>query len=287
MLLVRSFALLVSGFLLFAAPLYIRAQQRSQTPGARQPAPQPTPAPQQTPGSREGTAPGSGSGPQEQRSWRAQVSNDIPPTISLRARETPLTEIAAELGNRLRATMQLSPLMQRQRITVQFSDLPLETALRLLAPQVFIDYEIRSDVSALPKPLGVYLYAANEAPPPLNAVVRNSAQAILIEGHTDEGVDDAPEQDRPLRVDYANGRLSVRARQQPVTAVLFEIASKMGIPFEMRGDASNPITLEMNEASLEEVIRALSPNILLYARADLQTAQNQPIRLVLLPAARQ
>jgi hypothetical protein len=255
-----------------AAPSLRAQQPRTQAPAAKPAAP----APQ-------------GQKAKEQPTWRLRVTKDVPALFSLKSKDAPLTEIAAELKKEVEIPFLLSPVMQKQRVTADFAGQPLEAAVRLLAPQVFIDYEVSGDPSAPQRPVGVYLYAFNEAPPERTAVVKGGSEAMLIEGHTEEGTEGyekAREQaDVPLRVKFEQNQWSVRARKQPLTVVLYEIAGKIDIPFEMKYDSTELIDVDFNNYTLDQVVRSLSPNVKLYVRTNLLTYEMTPLRLVLLPPA--
>ena len=165
--------------------------------------------------------------------------------------------------------------MAKQRVTLDFAGLNLEATMRMLAPQVYIDYVAGgSDIE--PKPLAIYLQALNERPPSANATVHGSSEAILIEGNTEEGTDgDAQkkEEEDPLKVAFANNQLSVRAHKQPLSVVLYKIANEIGVPFEMRYESPEIIDIEFNNYSLDQAVRSLSPEVRSYYRQDLQTFQ--------------
>jgi hypothetical protein len=57
--------------------------------------------------------------------------------VSLKADKAKLSEIAADLAKRLGVKVILGPNMQKEAITVEFADLTLEPAMRLLAPRVW------------------------------------------------------------------------------------------------------------------------------------------------------
>jgi hypothetical protein len=160
--------------------------------------------------------------------------------------------------------------------------------LRLLAPQVYIDYELSSDDSKPPKAIGIYLQGMNEPPPAEAAVVKGDSQAILIEGNTEDGLDESTARDeekQPLRVAVEKNQISVRARKQPLTAVLYEIASKVDIPFEMKYESTELVDVDFNNYTMEQAVRTLSPNIRLYQRTNLTNYEVRPLRLVLVPPA--
>jgi hypothetical protein len=230
---------------------------------------------------------------QEQRkpSFLLRVSKAQPRSITLKAEKVPLPEIASAISSKLGVPVILSELMRKQKVTIDFESLGLEPAMRLLGPQVFIDYEINGDVLVQPKPLSVYVYAYNETPPSLSATVKSNTDTILIEGDTEEGTDQAQKasdskDDEPLQVKYDKQLLSIRAKKQPLTAVLAELAVTLGIPFELRYESREIVDKSFSNYRLEDAIQELSPNIRFYLRSDLQRAESIPLRIVLVAPAK-
>lgn len=204
--------------------------------------------------------------------------------IDLNANSAQVAEIAAKLSKEFDIPVLLSPVMQKARVSIEFDGMPLEGAVRLIAPQPYADYEISGDGSTMPKIVALYLYALNEPPPSESAVVRGDSEAIVISGDTEEGTEreaKKDEQEKSLSVKLERNQISVHARKQPLTAVLYEIANKVDIPFEMKYDSSEVVNVDLNNATMEQVVRTLSPNIRLYQRTDLQTYETRPLRLVL------
>ena len=139
--------------------------------------------------------------------------------ISLRAENAKLTDIAADLARKLKAPVALSPVMQKQRATIDFADVVLEPAMQLLAPVVYIDYEIDSAPGAYPRPVGIYLSAHNEPEPAINANVRSTSQAFVISGNTES--EDSSEED-DIQISYRNGKLTLKAKDQPLPGRSFQ-----------------------------------------------------------------
>ncbi|HEX7317798.1 MAG TPA: hypothetical protein VF297_28100 [Pyrinomonadaceae bacterium] len=222
------------------------------------------------------------------KSWSVRVSKAAPYTFTVKAKESPLSEIAEELSKLTKAPVTLSPLMAKQKVSLDFAGLNLEATLRMLAPQGYVDY-VAGEGGEEPKPLALYLQGANERPPSTTAAVRGNSEAILIEGDTEEGTDSEAQRKRdeenPLRVTWANNQLSVRARKQPLTVVLFKIASEVGVPFEMRYESAELVDVEFQNYTLDQAFRSLAPGVRFYYRLDLQTFQVQPLRLALLSPA--
>ena len=221
--------------------------------------------------------------PAQGKAWSVKMSKAAPYTFTVKATQASLGEVAAEISKLVKVPVTVSPVMQKQRVTLEFGGLNLDATLRMLAPQPIVDYEVGGD-DPQPKPLAIYLQALNERPPSPTAAVRGNIEAILIEGNTEEGTDaDAQkkQEEDPLTVTYLNNQLSVRARKQPLSVVLFHVASEIGVPFELRYETPQIIDVEFNNYPLDQAVRSLSPEVRLYYRQDLQTFQMQPLRLAL------
>lgn len=217
------------------------------------------------------------------------MTRSVPHTFTVKAKESPLSELTEELARLTKVPVTLSPIMAKQKVSLDFAGLNLEATLRMLAPQCYVDYVAGGEGGDEPKPLALYLQGLNERPPSNTAVVRGSSEAILIEGDTEEGTDSEAQRKReeedPLRVTWANNQLSVRARKQPLSVVLFKIASEVGVPFEMRYESAEMIDVEFQNYPLDQAFRSLAPGVRFYYRVDLQTFQVQPLRLALMPPA--
>jgi len=220
----------------------------------------------------------------EEKPWSVRMSKGAPHTFTVKAKEANLPEITAELSRLLKVPVSLSPLMSKQRVSLDFGGLNLEATLRMLAPQSSIDYVSGGD-DPQPRPLAIYLQALNERPPSLTETVRGTNEAILIEGDTEEGTggdeQKKKEEEDPLRVTFANNTLSVRARKQPLSVVLYKIATEVGVPFEMRFESPEVVDVEFTNYTVEQAVRSLSPGVRFYYRLDLQTFQVQPLRIAL------
>jgi hypothetical protein len=224
-----------------------------------------------------------------QKPLSVKMSKIAPHTFTVRAKEVRLSEVTGEISRLLNVPINLSPLMDKQRVTLDFGGLNLEATLRMLAPQSYIDYIAGGEDAVEPKPLAIYLQGLNERPPDVSATVKGTSEAILIEGNTEDGTDSEEqkkkEEEDPLRVTFANNQLSVRARKQPLTVVLFKIANEVGVPFELRYESPAVIDVEFNNYSFDQAMRSLSPEVRFYYRLDLQTFQVQPLRLALVAPA--
>lgn len=207
--------------------------------------------------------------------------------ISLKAEKAMLAEIGESLSKKLKVPVFVGPGLKSELISTEFSELTLEPAVQLLAPSVYVDYEIRTAAGELPRPLGIFLYAANHGEPPLTAVVSGSNQSLLIEGDTEDGVEPANEDQRkreeeqPLRISYVNGLLSVKAKKQPLVLVLLKIGEYLGVPVDIQNETEEIVDVELNKMPVEEVVRVLSPNIQLFLRADLTRSDRRALRIAL------
>lgn len=211
-----------------------------------------------------------------------RVTNDQIIGISLKAQDVKLKEIAAELSRRLKIPILMTPIVEKHAVTTNFSDLVLEPAMQMLAPQVYIDYEVDSTPGKQPRPMAVYLQGYNEPPPADNAVVRGNSDVMVIEGDTeDTGTDPKDKEDQELKVKYQNGLLSVNAKKQPLVVILYAIANELNVPLEVKNEVTDPVNVSIPQTSVESVLQQLGPDIHLYVRADLQLQSRRPLRLVL------
>jgi len=207
--------------------------------------------------------------------------------LSLKAEKASVAEVAHELSERLKIPVFLGPERQKETISIEFSELTLEPALQLMSPTVYVDYELDTGSTNPPKALGIYFFDLNQGEPPATAVVSGSNQTLLVEGNTEDGVE--PESDeakkkveeQPLRVQYENGILTVKAKKQPLPVILLKIGEELGIPVDIQNERLDPIDADISKLPIEDVVRQLSPNIKLYYRADLTRAEKRALRLVL------
>src|SRR5882724_6982282 len=210
-------------------------------------------------------------------SFELRITADQIIGISLRAENAKLTDIAADLSKKLKAPVALSPVMQKQRATIDFADVVLEPAMQLLAPVVYIDYEIDSAPGAHPRPVGIYLSAHNEPAPAINANVRSTSQAFVISGNT-EGESD---EDDDIQISYRNGKLTLKAKDQPLLDVLSSISDETGVRLEAKDVTTETVSVNIKDLPLDEAILKVSPHLRLYLRADLYRNQRTPLLIVL------
>ena len=203
-------------------------------------------------------------------------------TISLKAEGIPLSNIAGEISKKLKVPVLLGRSAGKRQVATDFKALPLESAMQMLTPQVYIDYEINRSPGAPPQAVGIYLNDEGDSPPAINAVIANNSRAMLIEGDTEEGLKtDAAPKEEPLRVTYERSALTVKAKKQPLSVVLYKIANELSIPFDIKGDSGEVVDLDINKVPLEDAVLRMSPHVRLYVRADLQRMERRPFLMVL------
>jgi hypothetical protein len=212
--------------------------------------------------------------------------------LSLKAEKAKMSEVAHELSQRLKIPVFLGPERQKELISIEFSQLTLEPALQLMSPTVYVDYELDTGSGNPPKALGIYFYDLNQGEPPTTAVVAGPNQAMLVEGHTEDGVEPATDEEKkkreeePLRIRYENGVLTVKAKKQPLPLVMLKIGEELGIPIDIQNERMDPIDADISKLPIDDAVRQLSPNIKLYYRADLTRAEKRALRIVLAEPAK-
>ena len=212
--------------------------------------------------------------------------------LSLKAEKASMADVAHALSERLKVPVFLGPERQKEVISIEFSELTLEPALQLMSPTVYVDYELDTGSSSPPKALGIFFFDQDQGEPPATAVVSGTNQTLLIEGNTEDGVE--PESDeakkkleeQPLRVQYENNTLTVKAKKQPLPVILLKIGEELGIPVDIQNERPDPIDADISKLPIEDVVRQLSPNIKLFYRADLTRAEKRALRLVLAEPAK-
>jgi hypothetical protein len=210
--------------------------------------------------------------------FKLKITRDQALGISLRAKNAKLSEIAAELARELKIPVALSPVMSKQSTSTEFVDLLLEPAMQLLAPVVYIDYQLDSAPGSQPQPLGIYLYAYNEQPPPTTAVVPK-AQMVVIEGNTEEEAEDDP-----IQVTYKNGKLTVKAKDRPLIDILSSISSETNIALEADPEVTDTVSVNLQDVAIDDAIVRISPHLRLYFRLDLFRNEKTPLLIVLVPS---
>lgn len=211
--------------------------------------------------------------------YTLKVSDEHVLSLSLQAENAKLSDIAAELSRKLKIPVALSPVMVKQKSSAKFSDLLLEPAMQLLAPVVFIDYQVDSAPGARPRPLGIFLFAYNEPPPAADAVVKSKSQSFVVMGNTEDTGDETDDSE-PIQVSYHDGKLTAKAKDQPLLEVMFDIAYEARVPFEGPEESKELVSVNAKDRPLEQALLDISPNLRLFVRADLFHASRTVLRIV-------
>ncbi len=201
--------------------------------------------------------------------------------ISLRAKDAPLREVIAGIAEKIHIPITLSDKLKNERLTVHFSNLPWQEALRELAPQSYADFVLSGGLNQSPQCLGIFLLDHAEKQPPQNSNVKASSQAFLLEGDTEATDNSKTTEVIPLQVSVTQGLLTVRARQQPLSVVLYKIAESFGVAFELRHEIPDLIDLNFDSATPLQWMSALPTTTQLYYRRNLQNTLDKPLRLLL------
>lgn len=217
---------------------------------------------------RAGEAPARGAVPIG--TWRVRVKQEGTFFLTVRAHEAPLNQVAAELSRQLKMPVILSRVMQKQLVTLDFEDLPLESALQTMAPLPYVHYELQGNSAPICRE--IFLNAYNE-PVPVPKL-ENKNVSFIIEGDTESTGD---RKEDPLYVSYRNQRLSVKVKKQSLTAVLDRIAMQMGVNFSMKQDSDELVDLDIKEMSLDEAISYFPPTVHWHVRKDLQRSNIVPL----------
>jgi len=212
----------------------------------------------------------------KKHSWRI-TENDIM-AVSLKADKARMSEVAADLSRRLRTPVILGASLKQAAISVEFADLLFEPAMALVAPRVYVDYEIRAN--AKPKMLAVYLMGAEDPEPAKTETVKGASEAMMVEGNTeDEATPSSASEDDPLQVDLDNNFLTIRSKKQPLIAVVITVAELLEVPAEIQYESSEIVDTVIKDTPFEDALTRLSPNVRVYVRADLTRSTKAPLRV--------
>jgi len=203
--------------------------------------------------------------------------------VTLAAKDKPTREILLDLQKRLELPIRFSAAVGAQRISADWVRVPLDTALRRLAPQVFVD-SLHDGAHPDGRRQAIHLTAADEPPPPTPG---ERAGAMILSGAVDDTGEpiDAPPAPEPrdpddgplLRVAFDTDRISVKAREQPAAVILAEIAVAAGVPFTPRGGFDpQPISVAFSGAPPEMLPGLIPvPGVAVLVRHDLGGAPSR------------
>jgi hypothetical protein len=195
--------------------------------------------------------------------------------VALKAEDAPLPELAADLGKRLRANVTVGPALRQERVSAEFRDSALEPVLTSMAARVLVDYEIRRETPPIPR--DIYLLGNGDPEPTLNTSPRAVSTGLLISGNTEDPT--VTPADDPLLITGDRQQLSVAVRQQPLATVIRAAADVLGVPVDIRYDAAELIDLDVKNATPEDALTRLSPNVRVIVRVDANTSERTLVRL--------
>lgn len=212
--------------------------------------------------------------------------------ISLKAENTPLASIAGELSRKLQVPVHLGASVAKLEVTADFKRLMLEPALHVLAPAVYVDYEIKYAPGQPPRAVGIYLGGYADPVPGINPTLEKTSQVFMLEGNTEDSESNpestgAAEKNESLIVSYKADALTIKAKRQLLSFVLSRVANELSIPLDIREPSDDIIDVDLDNVPLEDAVARLDPNVRLYVRADLQRVRRTPLRIVLIAKNRQ
>src|SRR5262245_56365039 len=241
-------------------------------------------------------------GVQQRHDWTLDIQQSDAITLTLRATDVPLSDIAAELAARLKLPITVEPELRRLPVTADFDRRDLVSALRLLSSRgrVFVDYEVTRGGS-LGRMVAVFFQSDTSDSPPL-PVGKDQSEIHVIAGNPEDGEPanrpsaQAPTPRRtqppPLEVKVENDRLTVRARQQPLISIVYEVAGQLGASVSVdRATPSlqelltTPVDVQLESADIETGVLGLSPAVHLYVRRDQSGGSTRILRITLVESA--
>ena len=231
--------------------------------------------------------------PPQRQAWMLDINPGDPITLTLHATDVPLSELAADLGKQLKVPVTVDAALRPVTVTVRVDNRGLEEALRFMAPQVRVlaDYELTTSGPAS-KPVAIFFQSDAVEPPPL-AVGKAASEIHVLTGDTEAGERTparrgATDASPPLLVQLENQVLTVRARQQPLIAIIYAVAGQLGASVIVTAQTpslqqllSAPVDVQLESADIEASVLALSPAVQLYVRRDLHSAETRILRIAL------
>ena len=185
-------------------------------------------------------------------SFEMTIKGGILGTVSVRAKGVETKAIVSSLGQQLKIPVDATPIVSAHKVDLTMTQASINEMLLMLAPVVLVDQELSWGQD--PVWTAIHLAGYNEKEPPgalkqtgfliFAGVPPESADesAEELEARADATVRqslDEPEKDqKPVLIVSvaADKRVSLRARQQPLIAILNEVAAKAKAPIDLRGE---------------------------------------------------
>lgn len=220
------------------------------------------------------------------------IKGGILGVADLQANQVETKAIVERLKTDLKIPINASPIVAQHKVDLTFKKTPTISLLLALAPVVLADLEVTPNEE--PEWTAIHLLGYNEKAPP-RALVQTGF--LLFAGIPREGgeapsqedaeakaaaaltkkLEEEPKDEKPVLVVIvaADGRISLKSRKQPLIAILNEVASKSGIPIDLRGKVDmTPIDVDLRDLPLRDLGVALGrPGIRLVVRRNLATGE--------------
>jgi hypothetical protein len=237
--------------------------------------------------------------PQKHPAWRVKVvESSGAPFVSVHAKKAPFSDVASEMGRqlKLKVPIHLTDKAKQQLLTIDFDDLPMEAAVRLLSPHAVIDYVMNGGADPLyparKQALTIYFLGSDEKAPEIPPWIMKDPSTEMYVGMVyateDEEKAELEKRKKDLQVTYNDGLFTLHVHEQFLTDVLEEIAAKAGIGLNIlttngaQKEIDQKVTWDVAAVSLEELTNTWFPSgIRLYSRTDLEKDVSKPLRLTI------
>lgn len=198
--------------------------------------------------------------------------------ITLKARNVSVVEITEELARHYKISFAVSRAVSNYKPILDLRRSSLDFTIRQLAPFVILEKEIVGG-SAQPKTTGAYLYAHNENIPAMSGKSPSNNQVLVFEGNTETGINE--DSKSPVFFKYEKGKLSARAKAQPVILVAGRIADELGISLTLVGESNETVTIDIKNLSPVQAFMHLPRSVKLIYRFNLDTMKTEFVEIVL------
>jgi hypothetical protein len=236
----------------------------------------------------------------QRQGWTLEIHPGDVIRLTLRAVDASLPELAADLARQLKLPVTVDPALRQVPVTARFEERGLEEALPLLSPQVrvSVDYEVQGGLTQA-RPVAIYFQSDTTEAPPL-PVAKAAAEVHVITGNTEDGEptsrstastrkpQSVVEATPPLLVKVENNGLTVRARQQPLIAIIYGVAGQLGASVSVSTQTPSLQQLltaltdvQLESADIESGVLGLSPAVRLYERRNLWSGEARILRIML------
>lgn len=198
--------------------------------------------------------------------------------ITLNARNVSVAEITKELARHYKISFALSKTVSNYKPALDLPHSTIEDVLKRLAPLVILEKEIAGR-SIKPTIRGAYLYAHNEVIPTMDGKSLANNQVLVFEGNTETGINE--DSKSPIFFKYEKGKLSARAKNQPVILIAGRIADELGIPLTLVSESNETININIKNLSPQQSFIHLPRSLKLIYRLHLSSMETEYVEIVL------